>query len=101
MSCRITSRQALGGYTTGTCSCSSNDGIYFNPTWGTPPGWSKADVVVAEIMSMMETSAKEAAEDGNLVVFNTEGIKQNVIRLKVVLASYEPDEIVDEHLSPL
>ena len=76
----------------------SGDGIYFNPSWGPPPGWSKVDLIVSEIVSMMRAHAEEvASEEGKLVAFNKEHLN-NLIRVKVVVASYEPDEIFDEHL---
>jgi hypothetical protein len=84
----------IDGYVT------SGDGIYYHPAWNGSDR-SAADIIVDEILGWMQASAQEAAAEGMVMTFNVEGIERDVIRPKIVMASYQDEEDVAERVSAL
>jgi hypothetical protein len=85
----------IDGYVT------SGDGIYYHPAWNGSTDQSAADIIVDELVGWAQSSAQEAAAEGMVMTWNLDGIERDVIRPKVVMASYPDDEDVAERVSAL
>jgi hypothetical protein len=79
----------IDGYVT------NGDGVYFHPAWSDDSDEDPVESIVSEVLSMTACRAEAAQANGEVAVFNIEGIERDMIRPKLVITSFgaeEPDE---------